>query len=349
MQTTHGDLINQRDSILQHQLVRIPLAFLPTPIEELKNLRESLGADCPRIFIKRDDQTGLATGGNKVRKLEYVVGDAIATGADTVITTGAGQSNHCRQTAATAAKFGLNCVLLLRGNQPEQVNGNLLLDNLLGADIRWSGKAQHPVGEIDEMMESIADELRAQGKKPYVIPLGASNPIGALGYINAVEEAYLQLKAMGTTVDRIIFMSGSGGTHVGMLIGAKLLGWDVKLEGMMNSGFGTLPAKIATLAQETINYHNFDITITEDDIHLYESAGTHPYGTITDLERNAIRQIAKTEGIIVDPVYTGRALGGLMQRIQAGEYPPDETILFWHTGGTSGLFARADDVLATPQ
>jgi D-cysteine desulfhydrase len=347
MQSTHGDLINHRDSILPHHLPRIPLAFLPTPIEELTNLQQSLGENCPRIFIKRDDQTGLATGGNKVRKLEFVVGDALAQGANVVITTGAAQSNHCRQTAATAAKYGIDCVLLLRGNPPQEVNGNLLLDELLGADIRWSGQAQHPAGEIDEMMQAIASELGEEGKKPYVIPLGASNPIGAEGYINAMEEAYLQLQSLGTSIDRIILLSGSGGTHVGMLVGAKLLGWDVTLEGIMNSGFETLPAKIAALAQDTIRHHNFDITITEEDIHLLSAAGTHAYGVITELERSAIRRIAETEGIIVDPVYTGRALAGLMQRIQAGEYAPDETILFWHTGGTSGLFARADDVLSS--
>jgi len=345
MHSTHGDLINQRNSILSHDLPRIPLAFLPTPIEELTNLRRSLGADCPRLLIKRDDQTGLATGGNKVRKLEYVVADALRKGVDTLVTTGSTQSNHCRQTVATAVKHGLDCVLLLRGHQPEQVNGNLLLDMLMGADIRWSGKPKHPTGEIDMMMQSIADDLRTQGKTPYLIPVGASNPIGALGYINAMEETYLQLQDMGETVDRIVFMCGSGGTHVGMLIGAKLLGWDVKLEGMMNGGFDTMPSKVATLAQDTIAYHDFDVTVTEDDIHLLDSAGTHGYGVITDLERQAIRQIAQTEGIIVDPVYTGRALGGLMKQIEAGAYSPDETILFWHTGGTSGLFARAVEVL----
>jgi len=345
MQSTHGDIINQRDSILPHDMPRIPLAFLPTPLEDLPNLRKSLGADCPRLLIKRDDQTGLATGGNKVRKLEYVVADALAKGTDTLITTGSAQSNHCRQTVATAAKYGLRCALLLRGTQPEQVNGNLLLDMLMGAKIHWSGKAQHPAGEIDEMMKTIADDLRKRGKQPYIIPVGASNPIGALGYINAMEETYLQLQDMGVSIDRIVFMSGSGGTHVGMLIGAKLLGWDVKFEGMMNGGFETMPAKVMTLAQKTIAHHNFEMTITEDDIHLSDAAGTHGYGVITDLERKAIRQIAQTEGIIVDPVYTGRALGGLMRQIEAGAYPSDETILFWHTGGTSGLFARADEVL----
>ncbi len=345
MQSTHGEMINHRDSVLAHDISRIPLAFLPTPLEELHNLRQLLGDNCPRLLIKRDDQTGLATGGNKVRKLEYVVGDALTTGANTVITTGSAQSNHCRQTAATAAKYGLDCVLLLRGHEPEHINGNLLLDKLLGATIRWSGKPQHPTGEIDAMLHTIADELREEGKKPYIIPLGASNPIGTAGYINAIEEVYHQLQAMNTSIDRIIFLSGSGGTHVGMLIGAKLLGWDVRLEGIMNSGFETLPAKIVKLTHDTIEHYNFDINVTENDIHLLAAAGTHSYGVVTDLERNAIRKIAQSEGIIVDPVYTGRALGGLMQRIQSGEYSSDEAILFWHTGGTSGLFAKADDVL----
>lgn len=346
MHSTHGDMIHQQDSILPHELPRVPLAFLPTPIEDLARLRQSLGANSPRILIKRDDQTGLATGGNKARKLEYVVGDALANGADTLITTGAAQSNHCRQTAASAAKYGLNCTLLLRGTPPEQTNGNLLLDTLLNADIRWSGQAQHPAGEIDTMLEAIADDLRVQGKKPYIVPLGASNPVGALGYINAMEELYQQLQSMKTTVDRIVLLSGSGGTHVGMLIGAKLLGWDVRLDGVLNSGFDSMPDKVQSLAQQTIQQHGFNITIDADDIHLLPAAGTHGYGVITDLERDAIRRIAQTEGIIVDPVYTGRALAGLMQGIRAGQYASDETILFWHTGGTSGLFARADDVLS---
>lgn len=347
MLATHGDVIRHQESILPHHLPRIPLAFLPTPLEELLNLRQVLGENCPRILIKRDDQTGLATGGNKVRKLEFAVGDALKRGANTLITTGSAQSNHCRQTAATAAKLGLDCVLLLRGEQPKAVNGNLLLNTLLGADIRWSGKARHPTGEIDEMMNDIASELCQQGKNPYIIPLGASNPIGAAGYINAMEEVFLQLQATETSIDRILLLSGSGGTHVGMLIGAKLLSWDVKLEGIMNSGFETLPTKIATLAQDTICHYDFNIEITPADIQLLPAAGTHGYGVITDLERNAIRLIAQTEGIIVDPVYTGRALAGFVQRVQDGEYSSDETILFWHTGGTSGLFARAEELVSS--
>lgn len=345
MTQTHGTMMNDRQSILSQSLPRISLAFLPTPIEELASLRKHLGADCPRLLIKRDDQTGLATGGNKVRKLEFAIGDALSKGADTVITTGAVQSNHCRQTAAATAKLGLKCILLLRGNQPASINGNLLLDNILGADIRWSGKNKHPEGEISELLERIALEAAENGNTPYIIPVGASNEIGAAGYIAAMEEAYKQVQHMNSTVDRIVFLSGSGGTHVGMLLGAKLLNWPVTIEGILNSGFDTLPHTIEKLVNKTIDHYSFDTTVTQSDIHLLPDAGTHAYGVITDAERSAIRTLAQTEGIIVDPVYTGRALAGLLNRIANKQYRKDETILFWHTGGTSGLFARAEEVL----
>jgi L-cysteate sulfo-lyase len=345
MNSTHGDLMHHELSILPHHLPRVPLAFLPTPLEELHNLRQFLGTDCPRLLIKRDDQTGLATGGNKVRKLEFAIGDALAQGADTVITTGAAQSNHCRQTAAAAAKLGLKCILLLRGNEPQNINGNLLLDKLLGADIRWSGKDQHAPGEMEAMLEAIALKAQERGHKTYIIPLGASNEIGAAGYIAAIEEAYTQLQQAHITVDRIIFLSGSGGTHAGMLLGAKLLNWSVKMEGILNSGFDTLPEIIHNLLQKTIDHYGFTVTITPDDIVLLADAGTHAYGVITDIEREAIRALAQSEGIIVDPVYTGRALAGLINRVRNKQYRPDETILFWHTGGITGLFARPADVL----
>ena len=345
MISTHGDIMHHQPSILHHGLARVSLAFLPTPLEELANLRQYLGADCPRLFIKRDDQTGLATGGNKVRKLEFAIGDALAKGADTVITTGAVQSNHCRQTAAAAAKLGLKCILLLRGNEPQSINGNLLLDKLLGADIRWSGKDHHAPGEIDQMLEAIAVKAQERGHETYIIPLGASNEIGAAGYIAAMEEAYHQLQQANITVDHIIFLSGSGGTHAGMLLGAKLLNWSVRLEGILNSGFDTLPQTIHNLLQKTIDHYGFRVTVTPHDVVLLPDAGTHAYGVITDIEREAIRTLAQTEGIIVDPVYTGRALAGLINRIRNKQYRPDETILFWHTGGITGLFARPADVL----
>lgn len=346
MTQTHGDIIQQSESVVPLDLARVPLAFLPTPLEELSRLREALGVNCPRLFIKRDDQTGLATGGNKVRKLEFSMGDALSKGADTVITTGATQSNHCRQTAASAAKLGLKSILLLRGDEPETINGNLLLDKLLDADIRWSKKKEHPAGEIDSMLEQIAAEEREKGNKPYIIPLGASNPVGALGYIAGMEEAHQQLEEMNIKIDRIVFLSGSGGTHAGMLLGAKLLNMPVVLDGILNSGFETMPTRLANLINETIKHYGFDVSVTESDIHLHQSAGTHGYGVITAIEKEALHLMAKHEGIILDPVYTGRALAGLIKNIRDGRYAKDETILFWHTGGTSGLFARADDVLS---
>ena len=201
--------------MLTKHLKRVSLAHLPTPLEEMPRLREALGGG-PCLLIKRDDQTGLATGGNKTRKLEFVIADALAQGADMLVTTGAAQSNHCRQTAAAAAKLGLRSVLVLRGRAVPKTEwqGNLLLDELLGAELRWCG--EHTPGDV---MAQTAAELRAEGAKPYQIPGGASVPLGAAGYVAAVEEAAQQLAARHIEVARMVFSSGSAGTHTGCLLG----------------------------------------------------------------------------------------------------------------------------------
>jgi D-cysteine desulfhydrase family pyridoxal phosphate-dependent enzyme len=328
--------------MLTDHLPRIPLAHLPTPIEELKRLRAAL-VPAPRILIKRDDQTGLATGGNKTRKLEFVVADALAHDADTLVTTGGAQSNHCRQTAAAAAKVGLRCVLVLTGHPPPRLawEGNLLLDDVLGAELRWAGDRDRDVALTEEV-----DALRAQGAKPYLIPLGASVPIGAAGYVAAVEELADQLTARGERVHRIVFASASGGTHAGMLVGVKGLGLDIRVEGMNNFAIGNdLPEKLRTLTAATAAGLKLNLTFSDRDFILHEACGPHGYGVITDAERNAVRLMARTEGIITDPVYTGRALGGLIDLVRQGVYRPDETVLFWHTGGVAGLFPRAADML----
>jgi D-cysteine desulfhydrase family pyridoxal phosphate-dependent enzyme len=328
--------------MLTDHIPRIPLAHLPTPLEEMARLRQVLDGG-PRLLIKRDDQTGLATGGNKTRKLEFVVADALAQGADTLVTGGGPQSNHSRQTAAAAAKVGLRCVLCLSGDPlpPPAWQGNLLLDDLLGAEIRWTGQ-QEPA----QAMADTAESLKAEGAKPYVIPIGASIPLGATGYVAAVEEVVEQLAEQDTTVDRIVVASGSAGTQAGIAVGVKALGLPVTVEGVSDgSDSAGLLQKIKALAAETATFLELDIQFTDADFILHTSYGQPGYGVITAAEREAIHLLARTEGIITDPVYTGRTLAGLIDLIRRGVYAEGETILYWHTGGVAGLFARAAEML----
>ena len=324
------------------QLPRVSLAQLPTPVEEMKNLRQKLG-NCPRLFIKRDDQTGLATGGNKSRKLEYLIGTALEEGADTIITTGGAQSNHCRQTAAAATRHGLRCVLVISGEAvaSEQWIGNLLLDDLLGAEMVWAGDRPR-----NEVIAETAETLRAEGANPYVVPIGGSVPVGATGYVVAVQELIEQFTALNTTIDRIVVVSGSGGTHAGILVGVKGLGLDIRIEGMNNFAIPDIGDRVLEIAFETARYLGLDVKFREDDIVIHDACGEHGYGVITDAEREAIRLMARTEGILLDPVYTARAFGQMVTFIREGVYGPEETLLFWHTGGVAGLFARAADVMS---
>jgi len=328
--------------MLTDHLARVSLAHLPTPLEEMSRLREALGGG-PRLLIKRDDQTGLATGGNKTRKLEFVVADALAQGADTLITAGGPQSNHCRQTAAAAAKLGLHCVLILGGEPVPRVawQGNLLLDELLAAEIHWSGSRTR-----EEVMAENATALRTEGARLYMIPVGASMPLGAAGYVAAVEELAQQLTEQNTNIDRIIFASGSAGTQAGIVVGVKALGLRVRVEGIFDDANATEGLeKIKSLTADTAEFLKLDLDFTDEDFILHGSSSQHGYGIITEAEREAIRLLARTEGIVTDPVYTGRALAGLLDMIRRGIYDSTETILFWHTGGVAGLFARATEML----
>jgi D-cysteine desulfhydrase len=328
--------------MLTDHLPRVSLAYLPTPLDELPRLRQALGGS-PRLLVKRDDQTGLATGGNKTRKLEFVVAETLAQGADTLVTVGGPQSNHCRQTAAAAAKMGLRCVLVL-GGLPQARSawqGNLLLDDLLGAEIRWAGERDR-----DSVLAETVEALRAEGARPYLIPLGASMPQGAAGYVAAVEELANQLVAQKIILDRIVFASGSAGTHAGIVVGVKALGLTIRVEGICDDEHSdTLLPKIKSLAADTAALLNLKLAFEETDFILHGRYGQPGYGVITPAEAEAIRLLARTEGIIVDPVYTGRALAGLFDLIRQGAYSPDETVLFWHTGGVTGLFPRASEMV----
>ncbi len=322
-------------------LPRFPLAQLPTPIEALAALTRHLGG--PRLLIKRDDQTGLALGGNKTRKLEFLLADALAQNADTILTAGAAQSNHCRQTAAAAARAGLRCELVLGGAPPAVANGNVLLDQLLGATLHWTGPERR-----GERLGEVAARLQAEGRRPYIIPYGGSNAVGAAGYTAAMVELAEQLAAAHQNVDHIVFASSSGGTQAGLMVGAKVTGFAGRVLGLrIDKGDpteGPYAAAVLRLARQTAERWGAAVTLAEDDCQLnadYLGAG---YGVVGDLEREALQLMARHAGILLDPVYTGRAFGGLVDLIRRGAFAPSETVLFWHTGGAPALFAYAADL-----
>ena len=325
---------------------RVRLGHFPTPIEELTRLRQELGPRCPRLFIKRDDATGLATGGNKTRKLEFALGAALSEGADHILTAGANQSNHARQTAAACARLNLRCTLVLdnRETPRDQWNGNLFLDALFGAEIYFLNEAKDTA---NARLDELAEQSRAAGQRPVIIPRGASNAIGAMGYVAAVEELVAQLTERELMLDRIICVSGSGGTHSGILTGLAATGLEIRVDGIQNGPRPGQEEYIKDLSDQLAARMGLEWRCDIADIHCH-SSGEHAYSVITPAEREAILLLARTEGIIADPVYTGRALAGWLARFRADQYSPDETLLLWHTGGTAGLFARTAEILADP-
>lgn len=318
---------------------RVALAHLPTPLEKMERLGKHLGG--PELYIKRDDQTGLATGGNKTRKLEFLVADALAQGCDHLITTGAPQSNHCRQTAAAAAHFGLGCSLVLRGEEPEQVTGNLLLDQLLGAHIYWAEKET-----CNALINGLAGELRAMGRKPYQVPYGGSNVMGATGYVRAMEELSEQLQAERRNIDFIVFASSSGGTQAGLVLGATVYDFQGQVLGIsVEQPADALKTQVSALATATATHLGLGTLSVADRVEVNDDYLGDGYAQVGETEREAIQLVAQLEGILLDPVYTGRAMGGLIDLIRWGAFTRNQTILFWHTGGTAALPAFADKLL----
>jgi D-cysteine desulfhydrase family pyridoxal phosphate-dependent enzyme len=318
---------------------RVSLAFLPTPIERLDRLTRHLGG--PELWIKRDDQTGLATGGNKTRKLEFLAADALAQGADQLVTTGAPQSNHARQTAAAAAKLGLGCSLVLRGNKPESVTGNFLLDQLLGAHVYWSGSQ-----DCNDAIGRVMADLRAIGRRPYFIPLGGSNVIGATGYVLAMRELAEQMAAEHLNFDFIVFASSSGGTQAGIVLGARTYGFRGTPLGIsVDHPADALKTQVAALATATATHLGLDAPAVADLVNVNDDYVGEGYARVGETEREAIQLMAQLEGILLDPVYTGRAFGGLVDLIRWGAFTRGQRVLFWHTGGTAALPAFADRLL----
>jgi D-cysteine desulfhydrase len=320
---------------------KVPLGFFPTPLEKLSNLSKLYPNYS--IYIKRDDQTGLATGGNKTRKLEYLIADALQNNCDTIITAGAQQSNHCRQTAAACAKLNLKCYLLLGGFEPEIYTGNLLLSKQLGAEIHFTGT--HRKGEDIHLLQQ---KLTKQNLRPYIIPYGGSNLIGAMGFVNAVKELKMQLTESNLSIDAIFFASSSGGTQAGLLLGKQLYKLDVdlypiaidKIE-LQEQQLNEIVYSIVKEGQKTLGI-NDEITIK--NCNLIENYNKVGYGNITENERNAINMLAKNEGIILDPVYTGRAFYGMLDMLTAKKIPNHSNVLFWHTGGIPANFYYSSEL-----
>lgn len=318
---------------------RVSLGYFPTPLDALPRLSETLGG--PHLFVKRDDMTGLATGGNKTRKLEYLIADALEQEADTVITCGAAQSNHARQTAAAAARCGLRCLLVLGPMAPPETTGNLLIDDLVGARIRWAGDRDRSV-----VMEEVAAEERAAGRTPYIVPYGGSNAIGASAYVDAFEEVTRQLLERDLRMDHVVFASSSGGTQAGMVTGARAVNFRGRVLGIsVDEDAETLRRTVLELTEEIKGHLDLRFDIDPDTVRVNDEYLGEGYGIMGNAEREAIRLVAETEGLLLDPVYTGRAMAGLMDLIEKGAFSPEENVLFWHTGGTAGLFAYAEELL----
>jgi D-cysteine desulfhydrase family pyridoxal phosphate-dependent enzyme len=323
-------------------LPRVPLAVLPTPLQRAERLEAALGSGSPRIYVKRDDLTGLAFGGNKARKLEYLVADALAQGATTLISEGAAQSNHARMTAAAAAMTGLRCELVLDARHGAEVAGNLLLDRLLGATVHLvPDKATRSA-----RMAEVSDALRARGERPYLIRTGGSVPLGAAAYAAAVLELMGQLREIGESPRRVYFATGSLGTQAGLVVGARAFSAPFAVYGVaVEHPREVLVAKGVALANDTAELLGLDEEFGNDDIVVDDGFVGEAYGVPTAAGLEAIRLLARTEAILLDPVYSGKAMSALLAHVRAGEFGPDDAVVFLHTGGGPSLFAFGTSLL----
>ncbi|WP_353391718.1 D-cysteine desulfhydrase [Ruegeria sp. HU-ET01832] len=317
---------------------RVSLGHLPTPLEPMDRLSEVLGG--PRLWVKRDDCTGLSSGGNKTRKLEFLMADAVQKGADTIITQGATQSNHARQTAAAAAKLGLACHILLEdrtgSNDPNYIlNGNVLLDRLHGASV-----SKRPGGaDMNAEMEACAAQMKTEGKNPYIIPGGGSNPIGALGYVNCARELNEQAAHAGLKIDALVHATGSSGTQAGLVAGLAALESDIHLLGIgVRAPQDKQEGMVHDLAVRTVEYMETGTPIARENVRAncdYVGAG---YGLPTKGMIDALKLLARTEGLLFDPVYSGKGLDGLIDQTRKGCFDGMDNVVFLHTGGSAALF-----------
>jgi D-cysteine desulfhydrase len=312
---------------------RIRLSNLPTKIEKLERLSQELGRN---IWIKRDDQTGMEVSGNKVRKLEFAVKEALDQGCDHLITCGGIQSNHARATAAVAAKLGLGCTLVLRGENTQDREGNLFLETLMGAQVVFVTPEEFEES-LDEIMESIRDRLAQDGKKGYILPVGASNGIGSFGYLNTYQEIEDQERDLGFSFDAIVATVGSGGTFAGLYAGNLLSGDKRDVLGInISSTAEYFRERVCDLLHEMKEYTEIPFVIKEEDIPIIDGYPGLGYALSRDEELEFIKWLARLEGLVLDPVYTGKAMYGLVQEIKKGNLDKYDNILFIHTGGIFG-------------
>ena len=321
---------------------RVRLCHSPTPLEPMERLTKLFGG--PQLFVKRDDCTGLATGGNKTRKLDFLMGDALARKADTIVTQGAVQSNHVRQTAAAAAKLGLRCHILLERRVPDvgadyETTGNVLLDKLYGAKIEF-----RPAGlDMNAACDEIADQLRQDGANPYVVPGGGSNPIGALGYVSCALEILTQANDMGLRIDHIVHATGSAGTQAGLVVGFEGCNTGIAIQGIsVRHAKAKQEETVHRLASETAQYLGIKGGIARERVIADDGYVGPGYGQATPEMVEAINLMALNEGILLDPVYSGKGMAGLIGLIRQGVYTERDNVVFLHTGGATALFAYQD-------
>jgi L-cysteate sulfo-lyase len=306
-------------AVTADQTVR--LGTWPTPLEPAPRLAARVGLRPGDLWLKRDDLTSLGGGGNKVRKLEHTAGAAVAEGADLLVTTGAAQSNHARATAAAACRLGMRCLLVLAGDPPDTPAGNLSLDNLLGADVHWAG--EHT--DLEALAAELADRGRSEGARPYVVPFGGSGPIGARGYVSCARE----LEQQAPDVRHVVVAVGSGGTMAGLVAG---LGAD-RVIGVPTGAVADPAARVAGMLAE--------LGVATDGLRFRDDQVGPGYGVLTDAARAALSETARTEGVVLDPVYTAKAMAGLRAAVRDGQIRPGERTVFVHTGGLPGLFGHS--------
>ncbi len=331
--------------MLLSRVPRVSLAHLPTPLELMPRLSEHLGG--PNIYVKRDDCTGLGTGGNKTRKLEFLMADAVANNADVIITQGAVQSNHARQTAAAARKMGMECELVFEKrvadpSDPYISSGNVLLDRIFGANLRDVDQGT----DMDAAMEEVAEELRNSGSTPYIIPGGGSNRIGALGYVDCALELMSQANSEGIVIDHVVHATGSAGTQAGLITGLKATNANIPLLGIgVNAPKDVQEEKVYKLAVETAEYVGAPGVVKREDIVANCDYVGDGYGIPTRAMNDAVMLLARLEGLLFDPVYSGKGLSGMIDLIGKGYFGDARNIVFIHTGGVAGLFGYSDQLV----